>query len=157
MFLVPIKNRRIEACDRSKKAQSIYPPRELQNEILADDYSSSTTRGLVAFNRPSRRLPACPYPPLFLKILEVHSGSCPPIISVTAEIIGGHDPLQTSSHWHLRYFQMGFLMQWNRRYLSQTILLTPIMRRSLHWWTNGQWMGSPLWGIKGKRKMVIPY
>lgn len=55
----------------------------------------STTRGLVAFNRPSKCLPACPYPPLFLKILEFGSGSCPPTISVPAI-----RPLHISLNFH---------------------------------------------------------
>lgn len=52
-------------------------------------------------------------------------------------------PMIPWAHWHLRYFQMGFLAQWKKQRLSQTILLTGAMRRSLHWWTLPENLSKP--------------
>lgn len=64
---------------------------------------------------------------------------CPSLKGTVSSCI----PLVPWSHWHLRYFQSSFLVQWRKRQLSQTMLLTAVMRRTMHWWTNPENLSRP--------------
>lgn len=87
------------------------------------------------FNTQQGTLPSLKAKILFQRMIRVTQSShltasqCLSLIGMMLSCIS----LVPWSHWHLRYFHTGFLAQWKRQQLSQMILLTALMHRSLHW------------------------